>query len=164
MARRLLVTGQQLGNAGARVFLLSTSTAVNSQGKACFTEFNNFAWSYSQHYCYEVGDVGFLNEVFAANAVAPLDKAQPGGGSYWVLCSTHPPGFGVWPNGYQEVTLQTKIQNASSKMTGTIAKSNATNAKVFRAKNLLVWIPTTQLVPFPGVGVPVDVTDWEIDF
>ena len=123
-----------------------------------------FAWAGTPHYFYEIGDVGSLGEAFAlpVGVAPPLGSANVGGGTYWVPTSTNPPGVGVWPNGAQTVQLVTDDSQASGRHTGTMRRSNA-GAQVYRATDIVIWIPTAAIGPGAALGAPTPMI-WRVDF
>ena len=160
MSRRLHVTGVAVGAAGGRVF-----TVASMGGIPQLTDITAaFAWAPGPvlHYFYEIGDVTDLDETFAVGGPPPpVRSALPGGGTYWVPCSTHPPGPGIWPNGATKIDLTTTDRQRSGKNTGNMKTSNA-GRRVWRATDLVIWIPLVALAP-GGLGVPSNTT-WTVDF
>ena len=155
MGRRIIAIGTHVGAAGARVFSVGMHL-----GTIFLAENPGFAWATQPHHFYEVADVGDYREQFAVfYGNIPLGSQWPGGGTYWVPCSSHPPGLGVWPHGYAMVELTTRNPQAGGY--GTMRVSGG-GARVYRAADLLIWIPTAAL----GVGnIPLPtLSEWTVDF
>lgn len=155
MARRIHATGVTLQNNGARVF----SVAMGAGGTPMLTDITAaFAFANVLHYHYEVGDVGSLGEMFTVpGPPAPAGLAAVGGGSFWVPCSTNPPGPMIWPNGSTKIELTTHNRQLSGRNTGTM-KHSAAGSRVYRANDLLMWIPAAYSA---GNSTP---TIWDVDF
>ena len=169
MARKIVATGFAVAAAGGRVFELYLGidpvTGYPMTGIPHLIENAGFAWAAVAHTFYEVGDVGFIDEniVTAFGAAVPLGSTQVGGGTFWVPTSTHPPGLGIWPNGATRIELTTTDRQMRGSRTGYIKKARNGN-RVYRAEDLVIWIPTAALVAPPaGLGVPTQ-SIWNIDF
>jgi hypothetical protein len=149
MPLRVLASGTTLHNNGARIF----SVAAHNQDPsiAVLTDITvGFRFSGQYHYHYEID----LPQ--SANVLR-----NPGNsGAYYVLCSTSPPNRGVWPNGYTKVSVYTDDIRTSVDRVGTMIKSEAEKT-VYKAKDLLVWIPNTVLRRH---DVECQRSTWTVDF
>ena len=144
---------------GCRVFDVGAGA-----GGPLLTEITPFPWHPTiPHHFYEIGNVGTLDETLAIGTPVLLGIAFAGGGSYWVPTSRNPPSALVWPNGYTSIELCTNNRQLNGKNTGTMKRSTS-GQRVYRATDLLIWVPSAALVAGAGtLGVPTP-TIWDIDF